>query len=388
MSSPSSGPRIIVDGKVPHVSQALSRLGQVVSFVPPDPPAQLLHQAHALITRSVTRVDGALLARAPALRFVGSATAGVDHVDVAALSARGVGFAHAPGANARAVAEYVVAALARAGTGSSAVVGVVGFGHVGRQVTALLRGLGYRVLVNDPPLARRVEADDTDVPAVARTEAYVPLVELANACDVLTCHVPLVPAGPDATVHLVSRAILARLGPGLIVNTARGGVVDESALVAAPGVRAALDVWEGEPEPDGALMGELGARLILATPHIAGYTLEAKLRGTAMIFRALASHLGQPARWEGRADPGEAIELSPRASLAHAMERVLGLEDQDAALRQVAGQADGNRATAFEALRKTTTRHEVAAHAFHGGSAEVRRALRVLGARMESDDLT
>ena len=370
--------RILVDAKIPHIAEALTDLGEVGTYDAAASFGDELSVAEVLVTRSVTRVDADLLRMAPRLRFVGSATAGIDHVDLAALRSRGVAFAHAPGANARAVAEYVVASVARAGIPEGATVAVVGFGQVGRRVTALLRTLGFHVRVNDPPLAEDPDgARASDgLLRMARAESYLDLNDAVDGAQVLTVHVPLVHAGPHATYHLIDAPILERLAPGaVVVNTARGGVLEEAALVRANTLRAILDVWEGEPHVSGSVIHALGSRLLLATPHIAGYTVEAKARCTAAIQRALSEYLGRAVEWNPpfRSDPE--LELPPEASLADALELVRDLTGRDAELRALARAGDLDRSRAFEQLRRTADSHELWTHRIVGGSPALRETI-------------
>lgn len=242
--------------------------------------------AEALLVRSVTPVNAALL-QDSAVRFVGSATIGTDHVDQAWLADQGIGFAHAPGCNARAVAEYVLQVVLAHGPADldGATAAVIGVGNVGSQVVQLLQALGLQVLAVDPPRARR-----GDPSPVGRWSS---LAEALSA-QVISLHVPLLSAdaGEDGTCHLIEASRLAALGPGqLLINTCRGAVIDGEALRArlaqdgAPSV--VLDVWEGEPRIDGCL-----ARAVtLGSPHVAGYSVQGKYRGSAMVVAAMARTL-------------------------------------------------------------------------------------------------
>lgn len=259
-----------------------------------------LPEADALIVRNRTQVDAALLERAPALRVVGRLGVGLDNIDVAACRDRGIRVIPASGANARSVAEYVVttaAMLLRGAYTSSAEVaggkwprarlsegrealgktlGLIGFGDIGRQAAALAQAFGMRVVAHDPMLS----ADDP-VWSVTGVDG-VALDALLAQSDAVSLHVPLV----AATRHLINAQRIAAMKPGaVLINTARGGVVDEAALAGA--LRdghlsgAALDVFEAEPLPvDSALAGV--PNLVL-TPHIGGVTREANARVSMMI---------------------------------------------------------------------------------------------------------
>ncbi|MBI4694571.1 MAG: 4-phosphoerythronate dehydrogenase [Gammaproteobacteria bacterium] len=287
---------LVADQGITHAAAAFAEFGTVALREGRRITNADLRDCDVLLVRSVTRVDEALLAGTP-VRYVGSATAGIDHVDTAYLDAAGIAFSAAPGCNARPVAEYVLAALlawsldsSRALAGLTA--GIVGCGHVGRTVTQLLGALGVRCLWNDPPRA-----------AAEGAGGYVDL-DTALAADLVTLHVPLTHAGPWPTAQLLGARELERLRPGaLLVNAARGGVVDEAALHALldrPGApRLALDCWQGEPRVDRVLVD----RAFLATPHIAGHTIEARTRATAMLHGWLAAAFGHAPRWQPPADP-------------------------------------------------------------------------------------
>ncbi|TDF66490.1 hydroxyacid dehydrogenase [Cupriavidus sp. L7L] len=264
--------------------------------------------AQALIVRNRTQVDAALLAGAPSLRVVGRLGVGLDNIDVEACRERGIRVIPAAGANARSVAEYVVttaALLLRGAYGSSAQVaagqwprarlsegrealgktlGLVGFGDIGRQAAALAQAFGMQVAAFDPMLA----ADD---PVWARTGVRSAALDtLLAQSDAVSLHVPLV----AATRHLLDAQRIAGMKRGaVLINTARGGVVDEAALAQA--LRdghlggAALDVFEHEPLPAGSVLADV-PNLIL-TPHIGGVTQEANARVSMMIAQQVRQTL-------------------------------------------------------------------------------------------------
>jgi (S)-sulfolactate dehydrogenase len=273
----------------------------------PDALAQEASAADALVVRNRTQVRGALLAGAAKLRVVGRLGVGLDNIDVAACEARGIAVIPATGANAQAVAEYVIgaamlllrgayratdevaagawprAALSAGREIAGKTLGVVGFGDIGRRAARLARALGMRAI-----------AHDVAVPAQAalwRDEGVEPrdLDTLLAEADVVTLHVPLVPA----TRHLIDARRLAAMKRGaVLINTARGGVVDEAAVAAALASGqlggAALDVFDAEPLPAGSPLA--GAPNLLLTPHVAGLTQEANTRVSTMIAeRVLAA---------------------------------------------------------------------------------------------------
>jgi erythronate-4-phosphate dehydrogenase len=316
--------------------------------------------ADVLLVRSVTPVGPALLGGTD-LVFVGSATIGTDHVDRAYLRAQGIPFAHAPGSNADSVADYVVAALLelarrRGGSLEERTVGIVGCGNIGGRLARRLPALGMEVLRNDPPRARAADAGGT-------AHSFMSLDTVLGAADVVTLHVPLKESGPDPTRHLVDAAFLDRLSDGAwLLNTSRGAVVDGGALLAARRrgdvAAAVLDVWENEPSPDPALIEAVD----LATPHIAGYAYDGKVRGTEMLYEALCEALGAEARWAGtdaiRPASADALRcrapdprLSPTEWRFELARQAYDPAVDDASLRDLADLGPDARGKAFAQLR-------------------------------------
>lgn len=280
--------KILVDENMPYARELFSRTGDVVA-VPGRPiPQAALDDADGLMVRSVTKVNAELLNGKP-VKFVGTATAGTDHIDETWLNQQGIAFSAAPGCNAIAVVEYVFSSLLllaeRDGFQlTDRTVGIVGVGNVGSRLQARLEALGIRTLLCDPPRADRGDAG-----------AFLPLAVLVAEADILTFHTPLFKQGPYQTWHMADEALLRGLKPGtILINACRGAVVDNAALLAVLGQRndlsVVLDVWE--PEPDLSL--PLLEKVDIATAHIAGYTLEGKARGTTQVFEAWTQFIGQP----------------------------------------------------------------------------------------------
>jgi erythronate-4-phosphate dehydrogenase len=336
--------RLVTDENIAAVRDAFGPLGNVVTTPGRDIGTEDVSRADALIVRSLTRVDRTLLSGSH-VRFVGTATSGVDHIDRDWLAERGITFAHAPGCNASAVADWVIAALAalhaqqrhRFATGS---VGVIGAGHVGSRVARRLAQAGYSVRVCDPP---RADAEGG--------AGFVTLDE-ALACDVVTLHTPLVDGGAHPTRGLIDAAALAQLRAGaVLINAARGGIVDEDALATrlddGPDLVSAIDTWANEPAIDTALL----PRVDLATPHIAGHTREGRLRGTAQVAAAAAAHFGLASTWDWRGE----LPPAPTASAGpDPVESVLAAYDpraDDARLRGLLTRPASERRRAFDAIR-------------------------------------
>ena len=253
--------QFVVDENIPFAREAFSHLGSVTLLPGRGITRETLRKAHALIVRSVTKVDAALLDDTN-VQFVGTATTGVEHIDREYLAARDIGFAAALGCNANAVAEYVLTALlvtahAKGLNLDGKTLGIIGAGRIGSIVAAKAPALGMQTLLHDPPLARSTGE-----------RRYLPLAETLQA-DFITLHVPLTYDGPDATFHLIGADELAHMTPSaILINTARGEVVDNTALLETltKGTigGAVLDVWEEEPSIDWDLLD----RVTLGTaPH-------------------------------------------------------------------------------------------------------------------------
>ena len=346
----------MVDENIPMGKEAFSAHGEVVAFAGRGLARQDLLSADALIVRSVTRVDAALLAGTP-VRFVGTATIGTDHIDQPWLASQGIGFSSAPGCNANSVGEYAASALtwleAEKGFGlEGKTLGIIGWGHVGKRVEAKASALGLRVLRNDPPLA---EADPSG--------RFAPLERLLAECDILSLHVPLIVDGPHPTLKLCGPEFFARLArPIVLMNTCRGEVIDEAALRAARASgkvsHLVLDVFAGEPRPDPATC----AAADLVTPHIAGYSLPGKLNGTTQVAAAFRRHFGFGDHWEPLYPAPVAADLlyvpgPDTAFLRRCIAAVYDVSADDARLRAALGDADPGKG--FDRLRREyPIRHE------------------------------
>jgi erythronate-4-phosphate dehydrogenase len=372
---------IVADENLHGVASALADVGEVRCRPGRELRRDDLREAEILLVRSVTPVDAALLEDTP-VRFVGSATIGTDHVDLDYLERSGIAFANAPGCNAEAAAEYVLSALLvlrerLPGPLHTCTAGIVGHGNVGTRVRHKLEALGITCLVNDPPLA------DAGAPG-----EFVPLEALSD-CDVLTLHVPLTEQGPYRTRHLLDAVRLASLkSAGLLINTARGPVVDNRALLEqltrGRGPTTVLDVWEGEPRVAEPLL----RRVALGTPHIAGYSVDGKLRGTVMVYEALCRFLGREptwSPWDKLPEPPEPVlELAPGLdrveAAAAAVLHCYDLRSDDRRLRDALERKDTDRAQAFDALRRDyPMRREFAAYRVLSPDPATRRVLQNLG---------
>ena len=284
--------KIVADSKIPFLKGLLEPVAQEVLYVPgSDITNEVLRDAQVLLTRTRTRCDRHLL-QGTAVKFIGTATIGTDHIDLDYCSHHGITVVNAPGCNAPAVAQWVHSTILQwlaaqpAPLDHPLTLGIVGVGHVGSIVARWAHQLGYRVLLNDPPLEE--QATDTNSELLTLKSKLIDISTLHCKCDIITFHTPLTRDGDYPTWHLCDEAFLNGLQRcRLIINAARGAVCDNEALLRWQG-DIALDCWEGEPN----INRELLEKAFVATPHIAGYSLQGKQRGTSMIIEALNRHFG------------------------------------------------------------------------------------------------
>lgn len=263
---------IIVESNIPYI-QGLLEPWASVTYVPAgDITHAVVRDAQALLVRTRTVCDKVLLEGSD-VRFVGTATIGTDHIDLDYCRRRGIAVHNAPGCNAPAVAQWVHSTIAqwmhmRGITSAQGLkLGVVGVGHVGSIVARWGNMLGFDVVLNDPPRG---------------------LTHLVYDCDIITFHTPLTRGTQWPTWHLCDEQMLHKASRcQLIINASRGGVCDDVALAQWHG-DVAIDCWEGEPHISHNLLN----KAFVATPHIAGYSMQGKQRGTAMVIDALNRHFG------------------------------------------------------------------------------------------------
>lgn len=346
--------KIVADENIRYVSEAFAGLGEVVllpgrAIAPAD-----VRDADLLLVRSVTQVNADLL-QGSAVRFVATATIGEDHIDRVFLDRQGIAFSSAPGCNANSVGEYLVASLLHLADKydfslANRSLGIVGVGNVGANVAQKAEALGMRVVLNDPPRA-----------AGSSDPIFRPLEDILS-CDIVTTHVPLTNEGLHATRRLVDDAFLNTLKPGsCLINTARGPVVHNDALLAALQSGhiqgAVLDVWEHEPEVD----LELLAAVDIASPHIAGYSFDGKVKGTVQIYEAACRFLEVPASWtpDGLLPEPEHPVLTLEEdtnTLKKVVDTLYPIMEDDARMRIIAHEVPENRHAYFDMLRKTYPR--------------------------------
>jgi erythronate-4-phosphate dehydrogenase len=323
---------ILVDENIPYGVEAFATLGTVSTFHGRQLAHSDLVTTDLLIVRSITAVNASLLQNT-SVKFVGTATIGTDHIDLEYLNHHNISFASAPGCNATSAAEYVVSALTILAQQqdfdlNKKIVGIIGCGNVGSRVRHKLQALGASCLVYDPPLQQ-----------IDNSQDFVDIATLQHA-DIITLHVPLTTSGKYPTQNLINAEFLSHLREDVIlINTARGNVIDEIALsyrlLACPKMQVVLDVWRDEPRINPWLL----ARASLATPHIAGYSFDGKVRGTEMIYQAVCQFLNTQPQWQPQL-PAAAIQLigfseqfEPEQALATAILSTYDVRRDDAKLR-------------------------------------------------------
>jgi len=346
--------KIIADANIPFVEECFSSIGEVTTISGREMTPWNVADADILLVRSITSVGVDLLAGSK-VRFVGTATIGFDHIDLGFLEGNNIGFASAPGSNANSAAEYVIAGLLDIAQkyaldleGRS--IGIIGVGNVGSRVAKKCAVMGMNVYLNDPPLQRQTG-----------DAKYLPLEKLYD-CDFITFHTPLTFEGRDKTHHLADEKFFKSLKHRCVfVNASRGGVVDSNALQSAiksGRLRAvALDVWENEPDID----IELLKMVDLGTPHIAGYSLDGKIAGMIMIYKAACEYfdiepkfdmedfLPEPAVSELKINPNI---TNNQDALLSAVQKIYRIDKDDTRLRRVLNKPAEDRGKYFDSLRK------------------------------------
>lgn len=291
--------KIVCDNKIPFLKGALEPYADVVYLPGKDTTAEVLKDADAVITRTRTKCNESTL-KGSNVKLIATATIGFDHIDTEWCEQNGIEWTNAPGCNSWSVRQYMASLLVQLTNRleidrHNTTLGVIGVGNVGSKVAEIAKILGFKVLLNDPPRARKEGADK-----------FVSLQEIIEKSDIITCHVPLQRSGEEATFHLFDKERISSLKPHqIIINTSRGEVVDNQALKQAllnRSIKAAsLDVWENEPDIDRELMD----LLFTATPHIAGYSLDGKANGTWMSVQAIGRKFNLPCRdWKVTDIPG------------------------------------------------------------------------------------
>jgi len=280
--------KIVTDNKIPFLKGVFEPFAEVV-YLPGDKiKKSQLKDADALLTRSITQCKNELL-EGTSIKLIASATIGDDHIDKEFCRLNNIRWTTAKGCNAKAVEQYVYSALfALSETFGLELfrmtIGIVGVGTIGSLIEKVVRTIGMRVLLNDPPRVRNEGSN-----------GFVALDQIQKEADIITLHVPLLLAGEDKTFNLLDRMFFERLErPVILINTSRGQVIDSEALMDAINIgkvkHCVLDVWENEPD----INQELLRIASIGTPHIAGYSVEGKAKATEMIVKSVNDFFNLP----------------------------------------------------------------------------------------------
>jgi erythronate-4-phosphate dehydrogenase len=306
-----------------------------------------VNSAHALLVRTVIPVDEQTLPEIPKnLEFVGTASAGMDHIDVDYLQKNGITFANAAGCNARSVAEYVATSLMiwaeqRSQDLEKLTVGIIGAGNAGGRVIELLQQLEISSLIYDPPREER----EPNFKSAS--------LEKVLECDILSFHTPLTTTGSYPTYHWLDAQKLSAFRFQLIINAARGGVIDETALLKACKDGAVedfiLDVWEDEPNIN------LGSteKAFIKTPHIAGYSIQGKENASRLVADALLKHFDIPTPVLSKNDQRYIFDepLSDFETLSELLVELHPIKKYDAKLQNIIKSHFEERGERFNKLR-------------------------------------
>lgn len=275
--------KIVVDNKIPYIKESLEKIADQVVYMPGNEiDHEAVKDADAIIIRTRTKCNKELL-EGSKVKFIGTATIGFDHIDTQYCKQAGITWRNCPGCNAGAVEQYIHAILLllekeKGIRLNESCIGIIGAGHVGSHILSMAGRLGLRILLNDPPREDRGE------------NGFVSLDTIAEKCDIITFHTPLIREGKYKTEHLANMAFFNKLKrKPVIINTSRGEVVDTKAILEAIDSEkiseAVIDVWENEP----SINTELLKKVFIGTPHIAGYSADGKINATRMTLESLCS---------------------------------------------------------------------------------------------------
>jgi len=373
--------KIVIDTDIPYIKGVFEPyFGKVIYKKGIEIVHNDIKDAVALIVRTRTICNEALL-KGSGIRAIATATVGTDHIDIDYCNTQGIEVFSAPGSNAGGVLQWMIAVLFELSQGTGLqgkVLGVIGVGRIGGLLVKAAEALGLTVLQCDPPRAR-IEGD----------KHFFPLKVLLKECDLFSFHVPLSFKGVDATYQMAGNDFFKLIKPGAwIINSARGGVVDEQAMMKGyltKNVRYALDVWDNEPHIDRQVL----SKALFATPHIAGYTIEGKVNATIMAVKAIASFFSLNLRlWKPepypiqnpfRLDMNDFIE-NGAINYRSLFRKVYSISDDDMQLR--------NNPDHFESIRSNyRLRHDNSGYSFDTDlSQNQKEIIRALGFNLITDD--
>ncbi|MGB0204330.1 MAG: 4-phosphoerythronate dehydrogenase PdxB [Neptuniibacter sp.] len=339
---------ILADENMLMAQEIFSEFGKVSLCPGRSMTAEHLKGVDLLLVRSITQVNETLL-KDSQVKFVGTATIGTDHIDQEYLEQNQIGFSNAPGCNADAVVDYVLSAIfymaeQQGFDPAERTYGIIGVGNVGGRLQKRLESCGFKVLLNDPP---RAETES----------GFVSLETLINEADFICAHTPLTQTGDHPSYHLLAEKQLGALQENtILLNAGRGSVIDNQALLQIGTERDdlsfVLDVWEHEPR----VSKDLADRCSLISPHIAGYSLDGKVRGTFMLYQAFCDYVGiKPEK--------ELSDFLPEAEVSEIQQTDLSTLDlintvydpliDDRLLRDTLEFSEEEQKTAFDQLRKS-----------------------------------
>ena len=275
--------KLLIDDAVWGSNQIFSEFGEVFTLPGREIRSESLKDFDALIVRSRTRVDEKLL-RDANIKFVGSTVAGLDHIDKNYLEDNAITLSSAQGCNANAVSEYVISAIANLSKDysfklSNKTLGIIGVGNVGRRLEVKAKQLGMKTLLNDPPRE-----------ALEGSNNFTSL-ESALSADIVTFHTPLTYSGPHPTYKLLDSHNFKHINnDAIVINAARGGIINETVWETTQTKANIIDCWENEPN----INLNLQKSAYWATPHIAGHSIDAKFMGSFMIYKDLCKYIKKP----------------------------------------------------------------------------------------------
>jgi erythronate-4-phosphate dehydrogenase len=365
--------KIVADSNIPLLDKTFGNHGQIKRLDGRNISRSDLSNADVLLVRSVSQVDHKLLKETP-VKFVGSATIGTDHLELKWLKNQGIKWASAPGCNADAAAQYTLAmmSLACERLGRNLYdqqIGIIGKGNVGSRLKLLLDALRISNLAYDPPLSDAGQKGLVDLKQVLEQ-------------DIVSLHVPLTQSGPYPTDRMIKEQCLRMMKDnGILLNCSRGRVIDEDALITrlqSGHIHAVLDVWQNEP----AVNPNLVNACIVASPHVAGYSLEGKQNGTLEIYKAFCDWQGLSvqAKMEVDQKPLVADVSHEEDVIQQLLKLCCTVEKDDQDMRALAKLPHKERAPAFDALRKSyRIRRDFRCWQIKGASVEVRDLLNCLG---------
>lgn len=317
--------RVVADKYIPFLRGILEPYAEVLYMEPEEITAEAVREADALLVRTRTRCNAALL-DGSRVRFVATATIGYDHIDTQYCEEHGIFWTNSPGCNAQGVCDYVGEVLRVVESSKKKeerqeprTIGIVGVGHVGSLVAEMAERRGYRVLLNDPPkemalrdLRNLGNRSDLSNLSGLSSSSFVPLDTIARESDIVTFHTPLTRSGDYPTWHLCDKTFLGKCKPdAVIINAARGGILDEEAALSTSfnsqlsTLNFIIDTWQGEPN----INKEMLDRATIGTYHIAGYTLQGKINATNLCLSALCNYFSLPVLQI----PEKSLPLSPKS---------------------------------------------------------------------------